>query len=81
MQPISTHVPLSRLSATHAKTWLMNNDAEAKEFWAGVQGKKNLIDAVKDNLRQFGINKQSGSIVITTNNSMYFDEEIRMRYS
>lgn len=79
MQTPSVRVPLSKLNATYARTWLMNNDPEAKEYWSKVEGKENLVKAVEDNLYQFGINEQSGSIIITTSDSMYFDDEIRMR--
>lgn len=68
---MSQHIALSRLTASQAKLWLVSNDGDASQFWLNVFGKKALIDAVEDNLANFGIKTQSGSVIITSNNERF----------
>lgn len=60
-------VMLSKLTAKQAKTWLLKNDTDASLFWQKVTTKSELIAAVVDNLRSFGLSPQSGKITITSN--------------
>ena len=70
-------IAFSRLTTTQAKLWLMKNDSEEKAFWARVNGKKNLVDSVADNLASFGLKSQSGKVIITSNQECFQDEYIR----
>jgi hypothetical protein len=67
-------VPLSKLTAQLAKTWLLEHDSEGADIWNEISSKKELIESVKDNLFSFGIkNQTSTKCYITTNNSNYSD--------
>lgn len=56
---------LSDLTPAAAKEWLIANDSEvASKFWRACSD-KDLINAVKNNLRDFGYKNQSGKIIIT----------------
>jgi hypothetical protein len=62
----SIKVPLSKITARQAKMWLINNDPEGKSIYEAVDKKTDLVNAIKDNLAEFGISAQSGSIIITS---------------
>lgn len=67
--PVS--ISISRLTARDARTWLVNNDAEAAHFWQGTQNKNSLIQAVEDNLEDFGIGCQSGNVILVSNQERF----------
>lgn len=67
-------VPFSKLTGIQAKTWLKENDSEAKDYWDSINIKLELIDSVEDNLCSFGISAQSGSIQIVSNAERFQDK-------
>jgi hypothetical protein len=75
-QEVSVSVPLSKLNARQARTWLLNNDPEGSDIYLEKLSKKDLVDTVKDNLSSFGINEQSGSIIIKSSLEQYQDDLI-----
>lgn len=74
-------VPFSSLTAEQAKIWLMQNDPEEAVFWGEINGKKELVESVADNLSQFGIKEQSGDVIITSNQECFQDEFIRQYHN
>jgi hypothetical protein len=53
-------VQLSRLTGQQARAWLVANDPEAQRFWRKKSHTKTaLIDAVWENLRDFGFSRQA----------------------
>lgn len=55
-------ITLDQLTESLARTWLMNNDREARDYWSTCSG--DLVNAVKDNLSDFGYDNQLGDVVI-----------------
>ena len=54
---------ISELTEEMARQWLMDNDYEAAEFWSN-QPEGGLVEAVRDNLRDFGKSGQAGNFVV-----------------
>lgn len=67
--PVS--IRMSRLTARDARTWLVSNDAEAALYWQGAHHKSSLIQAVEDNLEDFGIGCQSGNVILVSNQERF----------
>jgi len=80
--PVTITIPFSKLDGTLARAWLNNNDPEGSDIWNEPSSKQDLVDAVADNLRQFGIKDQSGCVIITSNREQFrlADENIHNNY-
>lgn len=56
--------PLSEITPAQAKQWLIDNDSEGASHWHLQPETAALIDAVRDNLQDYGTASQNGDLII-----------------
>lgn len=71
-------VKLCDLTPELAKEWLINNDKEGRDYWESLPLNEILVEAVKDNLSDFGFDNQAVGIVIVEDNKMTKKYEVVM---
>lgn len=57
------YIPIQSLTEEQAREWLIANDQEASEFWRDSNS-GGLVEAVRENLADFGQGSQLGSIIV-----------------
>lgn len=60
---VTVFVDLSDMTNELAREWLMENDIDARDYWAATPN-ANLVEAVADNLKDFGYDAQLGNIIV-----------------
>lgn len=61
---LDKRVKLSEITPAQAKQWLIDNDREGASHWHLQPETAALIDAVRENLRDYGHDSQNGDLTI-----------------
>ncbi len=56
-------IPVVQLTNEQARQWLIANDGEGEDYWRMAEG-DDFVDAVMENLLDYGYENQTGDIMI-----------------
>lgn len=67
------NVPFSKLTKKQAKAWLLTHDPDGAELWLQSNDKEFYVSNVAESLRSYGLKKQSGIVIVTSNNDHFIN--------